>query len=29
MQRNETPHYDASVNTTGCCPKFNPEGWDG
>jgi hypothetical protein len=18
-----------SVNTTGCCPKFNPEGWDG
>lgn len=21
--------YDTSVNTTGCCPKFNPEGWDG
>jgi hypothetical protein len=29
MQTNETPRYDASVNTTGCCPKFNPEGWDG
>ncbi|WP_210325105.1 hydrolase [Mesorhizobium silamurunense] len=28
MQTNETPHYDASVNTTGCCPKFNPGGWD-
>ncbi|GLS34495.1 hypothetical protein GCM10010869_00830 [Mesorhizobium tianshanense] len=29
MRTNETPRYDASVNTTGCCPKFNPEGWDG
>ena len=29
MQRNALPHYDDSVNTTGCCPKFNPEGWDG
>ena len=29
MQTNETPRYDASVNTTGCCPRFNPEGWDG
>jgi hypothetical protein len=29
MQMNETPRYDTSVNTTGCCPKFNPEGWDG
>ncbi|MDG4875331.1 hypothetical protein P9273_09500 [Mesorhizobium sp. WSM4935] len=28
MRTNETPHYDASVNTTGCCPKFNPGGWD-
>jgi hypothetical protein len=28
MKTNETPRYDASVNTTGCCPKFNPEGWD-
>jgi hypothetical protein len=29
MQTNVTPHYDDSVNTTGCCPRFNPEGWDG
>ena len=29
MKTNELPHYDMSVNTTGCCPKFNPEGWDG
>lgn len=29
MQTNAVPHYDDSVNTTGCCPKFNPEGWDG
>ncbi|KIM10929.1 MAG: hypothetical protein KU37_07375 [Sulfuricurvum sp. PC08-66] len=29
MQTNQLPHYDRSVNTTGCCPKFNPEGWDG
>lgn len=29
MQTNERPRYDASVNTTGCCPRFNPEGWDG
>jgi hypothetical protein len=28
MQTNETPFYDASINTTGCCPKFNPAGWD-
>ncbi|MDG4906062.1 hypothetical protein P9228_06315 [Mesorhizobium sp. WSM4898] len=28
MRTNETPHYDASINTTGCCPKFNPGGWD-
>ncbi|CDX29300.1 conserved hypothetical protein [Mesorhizobium sp. ORS 3359] len=28
MRTNETPHYDTSVNTTGCCPKFNPGGWD-
>ncbi|MDJ0821532.1 MAG: hypothetical protein QNJ09_06935 [Paracoccaceae bacterium] len=28
MQTNTLPQYDASVNTTGCCPKFNPEGWD-
>ena len=29
MQTNALPHYDDSVNTTGCCPKFNPKGWDG
>jgi hypothetical protein len=28
MQTNETPFFDGSVNTTGCCPKFNPAGWD-
>jgi hypothetical protein len=29
MQINALPKYDQSVNTTGCCPRFNPEGWDG
>lgn len=29
MQVNSLPRYDDSVNTTGCCPKFNPAGWDG
>jgi hypothetical protein len=29
MDINAVPHYDDSINTTGCCPKFNPEGWDG
>jgi hypothetical protein len=29
MQTNALPKYDQSVNTTGCCPRFNPEGWDG
>ncbi len=28
MRTNDLPVYDMSVNTTGCCPKFNPEGWD-
>jgi hypothetical protein len=28
VQTNTFPTYDMSVNTTGCCPKFNPEGWD-
>jgi len=28
MQINELPFYDDSVNSTGCCPKFNPDGWD-
>lgn len=32
MQVNDTrcgSCFDHSVNTTGCCPRFNPEGWDG
>ncbi len=29
MNMNVVPRLDASINTTGCCPKFNPEGWDG
>jgi hypothetical protein len=29
MNINAVPRYDDSINTTGCCPKFNPEGWDG
>lgn len=28
MQTNGLPAFDLSVNTTGCCPKFNPMGWD-
>ena len=28
MKVNQLPKYDDSINTTGCCPKFNPEGWD-
>jgi hypothetical protein len=28
MHTNSFPRYDNSVNTTGCCPKFNPAGWD-
>ncbi len=28
MQTNALPAFDMSVNTTGCCPKFNPQGWD-
>lgn len=29
MQTNTLPRYDDSINTTGCCPRFNPDGWDG
>ena len=29
MQTNETQLYDASDNTTGCCARFKPAGWDG
>ncbi|WP_375551115.1 hydrolase [Rhodophyticola porphyridii] len=28
MKTNTVPHYDDSINTTGCCAKFNPDGWD-
>lgn len=28
MQINALPSYDMSINSTGCCPKFNPQGWD-
>ena len=29
METNVLPKMDMSDNPTGCCPKFNPEGWDG
>ena len=29
MELNRLPKYDMSDNPTGCCPRFNPEGWDG
>lgn len=29
MQTNALPRYDDGVNETGCCPRFNPDGWDG
>ncbi|MFY0691278.1 MAG: hypothetical protein JXR14_05060 [Paracoccaceae bacterium] len=28
MQTNSLPRYDDSDNPTGCCPRFNPDGWD-
>lgn len=28
MNINALPKYDTSDNPTGCCPRFNPEGWD-
>ena len=28
MHTNAIPAYDVSDNTTGCCPRFNPVGWD-
>lgn len=28
MEPNTLPVYDQSDNPTGCCPRFNPEGWD-
>ena len=29
METNRLPLFDDSVNLTGCCARFNPEGWDG
>jgi hypothetical protein len=29
MQINQTPFYDQSDNPTGCCPRFDPAGWEG
>ncbi len=29
MKTNALPSFDDSDNPTGCCPKFNPQGWDG
>ncbi|MGB8813474.1 MAG: hydrolase [Paracoccaceae bacterium] len=29
MDTNLTPFYDQSDNPTGCCPRFDPSGWDG
>lgn len=29
METNALPKIDMSINETGCCPKFDPEGWDG
>ena len=29
MQTNALPKYDARDNPTGCCPRFDPAGWDG
>ena len=29
METNVLPKMDMSDKATGCCPKFNPEGWDG
>ena len=29
METNTLPHYDMTDNATGCCPRFNPDGWDG
>lgn len=28
METNALPVYDDSDNPTGCCPRFDPEGWD-
>ncbi len=28
METNQLPPYDRADNPTGCCPRFNPAGWD-
>lgn len=28
MDTNSIPKYDISDNPTGCCPRFDPQGWD-
>ena len=28
MTTNTVPKYDMTDNPTGCCPRFQPEGWD-
>jgi len=28
MKTNALPKYDMSDNSTNCCPRFNPDGWD-
>ena len=28
LAENQVPDYDTSDNETGCCPRFNPAGWD-
>ncbi len=28
METNALPNYDSSDSPTGCCPRFNPQGWD-
>ena len=29
MDINVLPNYDMTDNPTGCCPRFDPENWDG
>lgn len=29
MQPNELPKYDTGDNPTNCCPRFDPQSWDG
>ncbi|WP_300549165.1 hydrolase [Roseovarius sp.] len=28
MEVNKLPDHDTTDNTTGCCPRFDPKGWD-